>query len=381
MKISSLLIFILTATVVLPSCSLFFSPDFVNKTGMNSSSSPSSNAPAVYTVTYYPNGASVGTVPAGGTYTSGQKVTVASNAGLTCSGFTFAGWTTSTNGPGTSYDASGTNTFLMPSANISFYAVWISTGFNFVSSGTSITLTSCLSASGPLVIPAGVTAIGDNACNGCSSITSVSIPDSLISIGFQSFQGCSGLKSFTIPNSLTSIGSYAFNNCGLTNLIIPGNVRSIGSQAFYQCGFLSNLIISNGVTNIGDRAFLVCGSLTSINIPNSVLSIGNQAFSSCGGITNVIFGSNILSIGDNAFDSSTKISNLTIPASVTNIGSGAFSGCGLTNANILATKPPTLGLGAFGGGGFPIFVPAGCLTAYQNASDWYGSYGEWLTNR
>ena len=84
-----------------------------------------------------------------------------------------------------------------------------------------------------LVIPDGVTSIGDGAFDGCSGLTSVTIPDGVTSIGDGAFYGCSGLTSVTIPDSVTSIGSYAFCDCsGLTSVTIPDSVTSIGDYAF-----------------------------------------------------------------------------------------------------------------------------------------------------
>ena len=82
----------------------------------------------------------------------------------------------------------------------------------------------------------GTKGIGEEAFNGCSGLTSLTIPNSVTSIGYRAFYGCSGLTSLTIPNSVTSIGENAFSGCsGLTSLTIPNSVTSIGKNAFYCC--------------------------------------------------------------------------------------------------------------------------------------------------
>ena len=85
-----------------------------------------------------------------------------------------------------------------------------------------------------LVIPNGVTSIGNYAFSGFSGLTSVTIPNSVTSIGNYVFSGCSGLTSVTIPNSVTSIGNYVFSGCsGLEYVIsLPNTPPTIKSYTF-----------------------------------------------------------------------------------------------------------------------------------------------------
>ena len=155
---------------------------------------------------------------------------------------------------------------------------------------------------GELIIPEGVTSIGDYTFAWCHGLTSVTIPDSVTSIDDYAFYNCSGLTSVTIPDSVTSIGSSAFYNCsGLTSITIPDSVTSIGSSAFNGCSGLTSITIGNSVTSIGDWAFHNCGGLTSITIPDSVTNIGSGAFRDCIGLTSVTIGNSVTSIGSYAF--------------------------------------------------------------------------------
>ena len=130
-----------------------------------------------------------------------------------------------------------------------------------------------------IIVGDSVTRIGDNAFNGCSSLTSVTIPNSVTTIGNNAFSGCSSLTSVTIPNSVTTIGWYTFSGCSsLTSVTIPNSVTTIGSNAFYNCKSLTSVTIPNSVTTIKQAAFGGCSSLTSVTIPNSVTAIGYEAF-------------------------------------------------------------------------------------------------------
>ena len=155
-----------------------------------------------------------------------------------------------------------------------------------------------------LVIPDGVTNIGNYTFYNCSGLTSITIPDSVTSIGEYAFYGCSGLTSVTIPDSVTSIGSEAFEKCPLTDVSIPTSAiysisknnlqnvvitsgTSIPDFAFYECSRLTSVTIGNGVESIGERAFKGCYSLITVTIPNSVTSIKSDAFSDCHKLTEV----------------------------------------------------------------------------------------------
>lgn len=72
--------------------------------------------------------------------------------------------------------------------------------------------------------------------------TSVTLPNSLTAIGDNAFEGCNALTSITIPNSVTGIGNDAFRNCtALTNVTISNKVTSIGNYAFFQCTALKTI--------------------------------------------------------------------------------------------------------------------------------------------
>ena len=213
-----------------------------------------------------------------------------------------------------------------------------------------------------------VTNIGNHAFLGCSELTNMTIPDGVTRIGDYAFRGCSGLVSVTIPDSVTSIGRVAFGQCdGLTSVTISDSVTSIGEDAFYACGGLMSILVADGnanyssvnnllltkdgktliqgvngdvtipdgVTIIGSYAFHYRSGLTSVTIPNSVTSIGADAFYGCSGLTSVTIPDSVTSIGGYAFGWCEGLTNVTIPDSVTSIGNYAFAGTALAAVHVV----------------------------------------------
>ena len=153
-----------------------------------------------------------------------------------------------------------------------------------------------------VVIPDGVTTIGDHAFSNCSNITSINIADSVTSIGKYAFFKCSNLTSINIPDSVKTIGKYAFSECqGLKDengfviirdilfgyygddedVTIPQGTKSISRKAFYESIYLNSVNIPDSVTSIGEEAFEGCSNLRSINIPDTITSIEKYAFKGC----------------------------------------------------------------------------------------------------
>ena len=183
---------------------------------------------------------------------------------------------------------------------------------------------------GSVVIPDGVTSIGEYAFCGCSALTEINIPDSVTSIGNNAFSGCSSLETVEISEAsqLTSIGVYAFQYCSLLMSIdIPEGVTSIGGSAFYDCSSLTSINIPEGVTSIRAETFKGCSGLTNITIPEGVTQIGDSAFRGCSALTNITIPEGVTSIGERTFSACSSLESINIPNSVTSIEYSAFSAC------------------------------------------------------
>lgn len=83
-----------------------------------------------------------------------------------------------------------------------------------------------------VVIPKGVTCIGEKAFYRNDTVENVIIPDSVESIEDHAFQGCKGIKSLEIPNGVKTIGRMAFSYCGMEKVTIPPTVKEASYGAF-----------------------------------------------------------------------------------------------------------------------------------------------------
>ena len=137
-----------------------------------------------------------------------------------------------------------------------------------------------------IVIPAGITCIGEFAFSGCAILKSITIADSVTSIGMGAFSGCASLEGIAIPDGVTSIGNAAFLFCkGLKSISIPNGIIVIGDSLFSGCASLGSVYIPKNVTSISNNAFAGCENLRNIYIPKEVVSIGSNVFGGAPGVT------------------------------------------------------------------------------------------------
>ena len=103
-----------------------------------------------------------------------------------------------------------------------------------------------------------VTSIVEQAFDGCSALTEVTIPASVTSVGSDVFNGCSSLTQATIGDGLTEISMFMFTNCSaLEKLVIGKGVTKIESFAFANCSNLKEITVlaSNPPSVASDRSF------------------------------------------------------------------------------------------------------------------------------
>lgn len=208
------------------------------------------------------------------------------------------------------------------------------------------------SISGSLIIPEGVTWIGDQAFMGCVNLTGIlSLPSTLRGISYMAFEDCKFTCELLLPQNLNSLGFSAFRGCrGLYgNLILPEGLSEIEESVFSGCSnFSGDLNIPKNVKKIEYGAFSGCSGLNGrLTLPDGLESIGNNAFSSCRFRGPLILPSTLKSIGSGAFESNMFSGELKLPSSLQELGSSAFAYCSRISGtleipdNITAIKEQT----------------------------------------
>ena len=138
-----------------------------------------------------------------------------------------------------------------------------------------------------VTIPNSVTSIRDGAFKGCNKLVNVIInSNSIISKEYSSTFNLSNIfgsqvKSYIIGDDVTAIGNYAFKGCSsLTSVTIGNSVTSIGNYAFSGCNNLTSVTVGNSVKTIGVYAFNGCSKLNSVTLPDNIDNIYSSIFNS-----------------------------------------------------------------------------------------------------
>ena len=194
--------------------------------------------------------------------------------------------------------------------------ITIPASFDYGISSFVYFLTGCYNLTG-LVLPSGITEIGDSLVASCASIEYVSLPNGVSTIGASSFRYCYNLKKVCIPSSVTSIGNYFIADSGIKKIVVPGGVTTIGSY-FAQYGLCEVAEFPSSLTSIGAIAFANCKALKSVAL--------NE------GLTNI----------PNSFVSSTGLRSITYPSTVTSIGTTQFTSSAVKEVHLRSTTPPTI---------------------------------------
>lgn len=188
-----------------------------------------------------------------------------------------------------------------------------------------------------VILPNGLTNIGEKAFYGCQNLKNIVIPDTVTSIGAYAFFQCS-FSIITLPNSIVEIREGAFCRSALSEIVIPNQVTDIADLTFSNCFFLNSVQVPDSVKTLGKEAFYGCKALKHIDLPDSVETIGEgcfrMSFSGQGwGLESFVFPPLVTEIKKDTFYGS-SLKNIVIPDRITTIGASAFEGCPIDTLSI-----------------------------------------------
>lgn len=203
-----------------------------------------------------------------------------------------------------------------------------------------------------LVIPEGITEIGDRAFDEYKRLRSVTFPSTLVTIGFSAFVACKNLEEVTwaedskafrkidhnvfascpkltrldIPDSTEFLGSKFIANSGVTDLHIPENLKDVYIGAFSGIRHLEKLDLSGTeFIRIVDSMFYSSTGLKEVILPGTCTMIGGLAFADCTHLE-VVRAPGCLRVRDSAFDGCFRLSTVELAPGVI-MGTKAFNDC------------------------------------------------------
>jgi len=195
----------------------------------------------------------------------------------------------------------------------------------------------------------GLTTIGNNAFDGCSSLTSIAIPSSLKWVKTESFKNCTSLSKVIVPDIAAWCGIiyegidawaplgnfplgyaqhlYSDENTEITEVVIPEGVTRIEPLAFRDAKYVTSVTIPNSVTFIGEQAFAGMHRLSSIIIPQNVTTIEPFTFWDCQALTSVTIPEGVVTLANNVFRDCTSLESVSLPESLKHLAGHSFLGC------------------------------------------------------
>ncbi len=201
-------------------------------------------------------------------------------------------------------------------------------------------------------------ALGEGALANCDSLRTVTLPAAQTSLPDQLFAGSESLVNVGIPKTVTTIGEEAFAYCtDLYTLNLPAGLRSFSAGMVRGTPLRSITVSASSTTLSGDGAALwtadgqtllyVCPGARGVRLPSDVTAIAPEALRNCTALREVELPEKLRSIGAYAFENA-GLRNLSVPSCLQAIGDCAFRGCLSLDTVYIPDTVTEIGLDIFG---------------------------------
>ena len=183
------------------------------------------------------------------------------------------------------------------------------------------------------------------------------------------------IEELVVPEGVTVIGEYAFRGCTkLKSISLPKGITKIDKFAFYTATLVKEIVVPDGCLTIGESAFTGCYDLERVVLPDSITAIGATAFKTSN-ITEFIFPDKVNKICANILLGCSKLERVIAPSDCKHVEGGAFSNCyACMTYDFSKCKevPQLLDTSAFKNiaSGAKIYVPAELYDQWIVATNW-----------
>ena len=150
------------------------------------------------------------------------------------------------------------------------------------------------------------------------------IPEGVTVVGENAFGEYYGLVEVVFPSTLTEIRDGAFYKCSnLRSVKLPKNVREIRGSfvggSFWECKQMILADLSEtSLTVLSDSTFFNCKKLQTISLPKTLIKIERTAIRGCTKLASLVLNDGLKIIETN-FEDNRSLSILNIPNSVIHI--------------------------------------------------------------
>lgn len=176
-----------------------------------------------------------------------------------------------------------------------------------------------------LTIGGHVKTLKEHAFHGCTNLKTLVLEEGVKTIKYQAFRDCRSLASVELPNSVTSIGKYVFQDCrNLQSVKLSDGLKNLLEGVFQNCKKLTDVKFGQNIGKIDCYVFLDCAALQQVTLPDRLEVIGWQAFSGCKQLQNVVFNKQLTGIGEYVFSRCASLLSVELPQGIQVVYKNSF---------------------------------------------------------